>query len=88
MARERSKLDGGVPVGAPQENTTGGNVITPVQALFNDAGAGTPTRPGPYGAIADGPQFPTASKMPGGNAKAMGSFFGADKPGGTGGKKN
>ena len=87
MARERSKLDGGVPVGPPQDNVTGGNVISPVEALANDAGAGRPVRPGPYGAIADGPQFPTGSKMPGGNAKAMGSFFGSQNPGGSGGKK-
>lgn len=81
MARSRDKLDGGVPVGDPQVTTTGGNVVTPVAGLSNDAGIGKPPRGGAYGAIADG-DIPTGSKMPGGNSKAMNSFFGSQNPGG------
>ena len=81
MARDSKKLDGGVPVGAPQDYTTGGNVITPVEGLSVDAGIGKPPRGGPYGAIGDG-EFPTAGKMPGGNSKAINSFLGSGNPGG------
>jgi hypothetical protein len=87
MARNRDKLDGGVPVGDPQTTTTGGNVVTPVAGLSSDAGAGKPPRGGAYGAIADGPDIPSGSKMPGGNSKAIGAFFGSQNPGGSGSKK-
>lgn len=80
------KLDGGVPVGGKQFTTTGGNVITPVEGFQNNSGVGIPPCPGAYGAPAEGPEFPSAEKMPSGNAKAIGAFFGTKNPGGSGGK--
>jgi len=75
-------LDGGVPVGGDQFHTTSGGLISPVEGLSNDAGVGKPPKPGVYGAIAEGPSFPGSGKMPGGNGKAIGAFFGSKKPGG------
>lgn len=83
MAKEKSSgLDGGAAVGPSQNFTTSGNLSTPVEGLSSDAGSGKPPPAGAYGAIAKGPDIPTAEKMPGGNAKAMGAFFGSKNPGG------
>lgn len=80
MAKE--KLDGGVPTGDAQLHTTGGNVVTPVCAFQSDAGLGKPPRPGAYGAPERGGEIPSGSKMPSGNSKAMGAYFGTKNPGG------
>jgi len=87
MASKGSKpkggdLDGGVPVGPPQHFTTSGNIVHPVEGLSNDAGCGNPPQPGAYGARADGPGYPSAEKVGGGNAKAMSAYFGTKSPGG------
>ena len=81
MARDTSKLDGGVPVGPSQFSVTSGNVISVVEGLSSDAGSGKPPAPGAYGAIGT-TEFPSAEKIPGGNPKALGAFFGSSKPGG------
>lgn len=78
----KGKLDGGVPVGEAQFHVTGGNIIQPVCGLQNDAGLGKPPAPGAYGAPERDASFPEGSKMPSGNAKAMGAFFGSKNPGG------
>jgi len=77
----KDKLDGGVPVGDDQFHVTAGNVITPVGGLQNDAGVGKPPKPGVYGAIGEG-EYPSGSKVPGGNGKAIGAWFGSKNPGG------
>lgn len=83
MAKEKSSgLDGGAAVGPSQTFTTTGNVVTGVEGLSSDAGSGKPPAPGAYGAVARGPDIPSGEKMPGGNAKAMGAFFGSKNPGG------
>jgi hypothetical protein len=84
MAKNVSKteLDGGVKPGIPQFTTTAGNVISPVAGLSNDAGASKPPVVGPYGSVGDD-SFPSGEKMPSGNSKAIGSFFGSKSPGGT-----
>ena len=75
------KLDGNVPVGIPQIIVTGGNVVSPVDAFENNV-TGTPPRVGAYGAIGDD-EIPRAEKYPSGNSKAINSYFGSKKPGGT-----
>jgi hypothetical protein len=71
-----------VPVGPSQFHVTSGNIVSPIEGLSSDAGLGKPPAPGAYGARADGPAFPTGEKVPGGNAKAMGAYFGSKNPGG------
>jgi hypothetical protein len=85
-SNKTTNLDGGVPVGPPQFHVTTGNLIAPAEGFANDAGAGAPPATGPYGAIAKGPQIPSAEKYPGGNAKAIGAFFGTKSPGGGSGR--
>lgn len=82
--RNSEKLDGGVPVGDEQFRATTGNVLTSVGGFMNDAGAGKPPAPGAYGAIAQGPDYPTGSKFAGGNTRAMTAWTGTRGPGGGG----
>lgn len=78
------KLDGGVKSNIPSIFTSSGNVVTPVQGLSNDAGCAKPPGVGAYGAPGEG-TIPSGEKMPSGNSKALGAFFGSQNPGG--GKK-
>lgn len=81
MAKDSSHLDGGVKVGIPQIITTPGNVVSPVQGFTADAGSGKPPTVGPYGAVGEA-TIPSGEKVPGGNSKAIGAFFGSKNPGG------
>ena len=81
MGSDKAGLTSSFKGGESQLHTTSGNVVSPVDGLSNDAGLGKPGAPGAYGPVEDG-SIPSGSKVPSGNSKAMGAFFGSAKPGG------
>lgn len=84
MSSDKAGLTSSDKGGESQLTTTAGNIVTPVAAFDHDAGVGKQSCPGAYGPVEDG-SIPSGSKMPSGNSKAMGAWFGSGSPGG--GKK-
>lgn len=85
MGSDKAGLTSSDKGGEPQLSTTSGNVVTPVNAFSHDAGVGSQPCPGAYGPVEDG-SIPSGSKVPSGNSKAIGAFFGSASPGGGKGK--